>query len=254
MLNRISSIVLMAAILSVSLVHADTFLKYKRTTDPYTAGGESYPASTAEATAWIGSKQAVYEDGEGHRSIMTFATKTMMVIDLSSKTYSVLKLDSLRSMLDQAIDDNMEDAETAAAMKAMMQSMMGTAMKGAMKVSPTGEKKKIGKWDCMKYRMELNVAVGATQSDMWITDQIKIDPAAFNMVKNGVMAMLPGFGDIAKELEKIKGVPVQTVSTAQAMGTTIKTTELLLESAEKSAPKDIYSIPAGFKQQSIAGE
>ena len=235
-------------------VNADTFLKYKRSTDPYTVGGQSYPAATAEATAWIGSRQAAYDDGEGNRSIMTFATRTLTVINTAEKTYTVLNLDSLSSMMDQVIDDNTEDAESAAAMKAMMQGIMGTVMKGAMTVTNTGEQKTIGSWKCTKYDVSVNLAVAGSRSEMWITDQIQIDAAAFNMVKNGVMAMLPGFSDIAGEFEKIKGVPVKTVSTAQSMGTAIVTTETLLESAEKKAPEGIYSIPAGFSRQSLTGE
>lgn len=248
------SVCMLIMLTGAVLLHADTFLKYQRTTEPYTAGGQSHPASTAEATAWIGGKQAAYEDGEGHRTLMTYGTRTLTMIDIANKTYSVIHLDSLQSMFDQAIDDNTEDAESAAAMKAMMQGIMGSAMKGAMKVTATGEKKKIGSWMCSKYLAEITIAVGATKSEMWITDQIKVDPASFNMVKNGMMAMLPGFGDIAKEIEKIKGVPVKTVSTAQAMGTTITTSELLLESAEKAAPEGIYAVPKGYKQQSIGGE
>jgi hypothetical protein len=246
--------VLLVILAGSTLLHADTFLKYKRTTDPYTIGGQSHPASTSQSTAWIGAKKAAYDDGEGHRTIMAFGTRTLTVIDIANKTYSVLNLDSLESMFDQAIEKNTDDAESAAAMKAMMQGIMGSAMKGAMKVTATGEKKKIGSWMCTKYLADITVAVGVTKSEMWITDQIKVDPAIFNMMKNGMMAMLPGFGDIAKEIEKIKGVPVQTVSTAQTMGANIVTTELLLESAEKAAPAGIYTIPKGYAKQSIGGE
>ena len=240
--------------ITVGLLHADTYLKYRRSTDPYTAGGQSYPAATTVASAWIGSRQAVYEDGEGHRSIMTFATRTLTLIDSTNRSYSILKLDSLSSMVDMAIGENTDDAESAAAMKAMMEGMMGTMMKGAMTVTNTGERKTIGSWKCTKYDVNVNLAVGETKSEMWITDQIKIDAAAFNTMKNGMMTLMPGFADIAREMEKIKGIPVTTVSTAQAMGTTIKTTETLLESAEKKAPEGAFSIPKGFSRESLTGE
>ena len=46
-------------------VHADTFLKYKRTTDAYTVAGKSVPEATLEATAWIGDndgREAVFPE------------------------------------------------------------------------------------------------------------------------------------------------------------------------------------------------
>ncbi|MBN1577030.1 MAG: hypothetical protein JW913_10785 [Chitinispirillaceae bacterium] len=244
-------ILFMAAFLSV---HADTYLKYKKTTDSYTVAGKTVPETTGEAIAWVGSKQASYEDGEGHRSIFTFATKTLTVIDLNKKTGSTIKVDSMQSMINKAIDDNMEDAESAAATKEMMQGMMGAMMKGSMTVTKTSEQRKIGAWKCTKYLVDLKIAMGSTKSESWVTEQIKINPAAFNMIKNGMLALMPGFGDIAKEVEKIKGIPVKTVSTSQAMNTTIRSTELLLESAEKAAPKGIYSVPEGYKEQTIGSE
>ena len=251
--NRILTVATLIMMITV-ILHAETWLRYKRTTDPYTAEGKSYPAATAYATAWVGSKQAVYEDGEGHRSIMTFATRTLTIIDSSEKSYTILKLDSISSMIDQVIDENTDNAESAAAMKAMMQGIMGTVLKGAMTVTNTGEEQKIGAWQCSRYIVSVNLPVAATKSDMWITEQIKIDAAAFNMVKNGMMALIPGFTDIAQEIEKIKGIPVKTVSSAQAMGSTITTTELLLESAVKQAPAAVFSIPEGFSQQTLSGD
>ena len=251
-MHRTFHLVALLFLLTASMsLYADTFLKYKKMTDSYTVGDNTVPADTSTATGWIGNKQACYEDGEGHRTILTFATKTMSIIDLQEKTYTIINLDSIQSMINSAIDENAGDAETAAAMKSMMQGMMGTMMKGSMTVKKSDEQKKIGAWQCTKYLVDIKMVVGATTSEMWLTDQIKIDPASFNMLKNGLMALMPGFGDIKKEIEKIKGIPVKTVSNAQAMNTTIKSTELLLESTEKPAPQGIYSIPKGFKEKPV---
>ncbi|MBN1307113.1 MAG: hypothetical protein JXA18_04295 [Chitinispirillaceae bacterium] len=234
-------------------VHADTYLKYRRTTDAYTVAGNTVPQATTKATAWVGSKQASYEDGEGHRSIYTFAARTLTVIDHNNKTYSTIKLDSMQSMISKAIDDNMDDSGSAAAVKAMMQGVMG-ALKGSMTVTRTSEQQKIGAWQCTKYLMDLKLAMVSTKSESWNTDQIKINPTAFNMIKNGLLALMPGYGDIAEEIKKIKGIPVKTITASQAMNTTIRSTELLLESAEKAAPEGIYSIPKGYREQAIGGE
>jgi hypothetical protein len=121
-----------------------------------------------------------------------------------------------------------------------------------MTVTKTDEKKKIGSWMCTKYSINLNVVMGMTESETWITKDITIDPTAFNMVKNGIIALVPGFDTIAEEIKKIDGIPVKTVSVTRSMGTDVTTTELLLESAEKKAPKGMYTIPEGFARQSIS--
>jgi hypothetical protein len=254
-MRRTFSLTALLFLLAASMsLHADTFLKYKKTTDSYTVGENTVPADTAIATAWIGGKQACFDDGEGHRSILTFASKILTILDLQDKTYATVKLDSIQSMINSAIDENAEDAASAAAMKSMMQGMMGAMMKGSMTVNKTAEQQKIGAWQCTKYLVDIKVVMGSTSSEMWLTDQIKIDPASFNMMKNGLMALLPGFSDIKKEFEKIKGIPVKTISKAQAMNTTVKSTELLLENTEKAAPQGIYSIPKGFKEKSVGSE
>jgi hypothetical protein len=238
----------------VGTPHADTCLKYKKTTDPSTTGGTTTPATTSEATAWIGKNQASFEDGEGRRIIMTYSTRTLAILDLQNKTWSLVKIDSVQSMISDAIEANAQDAAEAAAMKAMMQGMMGAMAQGSMTVVKTAEQQKIGAWQCTKYLIDMKLAVGATSSESWMTEQIKVDASVLNMAKNGILAMMPGFGSIKKEIEKIKGVPVKTISKAQVMNTTVTSTELLQECTEKPAPDGIYSIPKGFTEKSLLGD
>ena len=65
------------------------------------------------------------------------------------------------------------------------------------------------------------------------------------------MALLPGFESITREIEKIKGVPVQTVSSYQTENSMITTTETLLECSEKTAPEGMYSIPEGYARHTL---
>ena len=235
---------------AVCLPHAEMLLRYRRTTAPYSVGNEKHPASTSEVTAWIGSKKAVYSD-EGYRTILTFPTNTLTVIDSTEKAFTVIQCDSIRSMVDQVIEENTEDAQSAAAMKAMMEGIMGNVLQGAMTVTNTGEPRTIGTWKCTRYTVAMQLAVGATESETWITDQIKIDAKAFNLMKNGLMALLPGFESVTREIEKIKGVPVKTVTSYQTANATITTTETLVECSEKAAPEGMYSIPEGYARRNL---
>jgi hypothetical protein len=237
------------AIAVVRSLQADTYLRYKKTTDPYTAGGKEIPATTGESKAWIGKEAAAYDNGEGSLTIIHFKNRTMTVLDIADKQYSMMHLDSMGSMIDNAMKNAAETPEQAEAMKQMMQGMMGDMLKGAMKVTRNGEKKKIGSWNCERFDVSLSIMNSASQSEIWVTKDIKADPAWFNMLKNAVLAQMPGFGDIAKELKKVEGIPVKTVTRTQAMNTTITSTELLQESAEKKAPAGIYSIPKDFTKK-----
>lgn len=234
---------------AVQSLQADTYLRYKKTTDPYTAGGKDVPGTTGESIAWIGKKAAAYDNGEGTRTIIHFKERTMTVLDKADKQYSVMHLDSIGTMIDNAMKNATETPEQAAAMKQMMQGMMGDMLKGAMKVTQNGEKKKIGSWNCERFDVTLSIMGGASESEIWVTKEIKADPTWFNMMKNAMLAQMPGFGDISEELKKVEGIPVKTVTHSKAMNTTITSTEVLQESAEKKAPAGMYSVPKDYTKR-----
>ena len=236
-------------VLMIAALNADTYLRYKKTTDPYTAGGKEVPASTGHSVAWIGKTVAAYDDGEGTRSIVHFKKRTLTVLDLADKKYSVMYLDSMGTMFENAVNSAAGNSEQAEAMKAMMQGMVGEMLKSAVSIKNSGEKKKIGSWNCVRYDVSMSIMTGGTNSEVWVTRDIKIDPALFNMVKNGVLARMPGFSAIAEELKKVEGVPVKTVTRSQTMNTTVTSTELLKEYAEKPAPAGIYDIPESFTKK-----
>jgi len=244
----------LSVLISAFTVDADMFLRYKKATDAYKVAGSEVPATTGESKAWISKEMAAFDDGEGHRSIMHFTKRTLTVIDIGNKQYSVINIDSVGSMINSAIAQGMGNDEDAEAMNAMMQGMMGDMLKSAMTVKKSAERQKIGAWNCTRYDITLSNMAGKTVSEMWITKEIKCDPAYFNMLKNGMLALMPGFGSIAEEMKKIDGIPVKTVTKAAAMNVSITSTETLLESAEKAAPAGTYSIPKGFELQSYDEE
>lgn len=247
-MNKVSFFVTIC-VLMIATLNADTFLRYKKTTESYTADGKEVPSSTGESFAWIGKTAAVYDNGDGTRSIVHFKKRMLMVLDMAEKEYSVMHLDSMSSMLDNAMESVAGNAEQAEAMKAMMQGMMGDILKSAVSVKNSGTEKKIGYWNCRRFDVSMSIITGGTESEVWVTKDIKIDPALFNMVKNGVLAQMPGFSAIAEELKKVEGVPVKTVTRTQVGDETVTSTELLQENAEKPAPTGIYSIPDSFTKR-----
>lgn len=250
-MNRFA-VAIFASFLLAGSAQADVFLKHKTTTPAYKIMGQTVPEKTATATTWIGADKARYDDGEKMGSIVDAKAKKIMILDHEKKTYMVMPIDDKTSLMDSAIDQKAKDAEEAARMKKAMQGMMG-AMNMQLTVTPTGEKKKIDKWDCTRYDMKMTMAMGSSQSEVWATEQIKIDPGQFNRLRNATMANQPGFEQLTKEFAKIKGVAVLTVTTAKVMNVDVKTTEQLVEHGEKAAPAGTYDVPTGYKEQKSFG-
>ncbi len=247
-MKRLIAPLLVAALFLAGPAHGDLFLKYEKTTAAYQIMGQTVPEKKTTATTWVGADKARFDDGENMSAIMDGKAKTLTIVDHGRKTFMVMPLDDKSSLMDKAIQEKAGSPEEAAKMKQAMQGMMG-AMNMQMTVTPTGEKKKIDKWDCTRYDVNVSMSLGSSKSEVWATEQIKIDRDRFNRVRNFGMAGQPGFEQMQRESEKIKGVPVLSVSTARVMNTDVKTTEKLVEQAEKSPPAGTYDVPKGYKEQ-----
>ena len=127
----------------------------------------------------------------------------------------------------------------------MMQAMGGSTK---VTVTPTDVTEKIGDWDTKKYNVEMTIMMMNSKQDVWATEDINIDFDLYAAVSNGPMAQIPGFDKIMEEMKKVKGLPVKTVTTTNAMGGEVVTTTTLLEHADKEAPAGIYDIPEGYKE------
>jgi hypothetical protein len=90
------------------------------------------------------------------------------------------------------------------------------------------------------------MSMGDMSAEAWATDDIKIDAKLYYTALNAMMASQPGFQDVLKEMQKVKGVVVYQTSTANMMGTEAKSTMELLECGEKAAPAGSYEVPAGY--------
>ncbi len=144
-----------------------------------------------------------------------------------------------------------ESPEDKAAMKQMMQNMM----KMDASVTETGEHKTINGWKCKKYILKMNTAMGAFTNEVWATEDLKVDKKLYEQLTSRALASMPGLQSsiqaMHKEMEKIKGVQVLTISNFTMMNQAHKTTTELLEFKEKSAPANIFEIPSGYTKQQM---
>jgi len=219
---------------------ADTFMKQVNHTDAMEMMGQKQPAKSDTSTGWYTEDKACMIDAQGNTTVFRADKGVMYMIDHNKKSYAEVPLTWLSDAMAEA---EAEDSEMAQAMKAM-----GGMMKFNVTVTPTEETKKIKDWDATKYDVVIDIGMGKIKSETWACPDLKIDLAAYMAMSNAMMAMFDGFAEGMEEMKKVEGVPVLTTSEMMMMGTAVKSSNELLEFADKDAPEGIYEVPEGYEK------
>jgi hypothetical protein len=248
MKRSMSILILLGMILFVTNVSfADIYMKQKHHTDATQMMGMAQPAKDIVSEIWITDKGFRSDDPE-HSTIMLANAQKVIVVDHKAKTYMEQPLNMEEMMAGGGEDQSPEDK---AAMKQMMQNMM----KMDASVAETGEQKTINGWKSKKYILKMNMAMGTITNEVWATEDLKVDKKIYEQLTNRALAAMPGLQSsmesMHKEMEKIKGVQVLTVSNFTMMNQPHKSTTELLEFKEKPAPGNIFDIPAGYTKQEM---
>lgn len=247
---KLFSMILAGLLLISTALHADIFMKQKSHTDGFQMMGQTQPAKDEIQDIWI-SQDKIRSDSPEQSVILRLDQNKMYMLNHGEKTYAELPLDfgnKVDSKMKEAMEGEDMDPEQKESMMKMMQGM--SEMK--VTITPTGETKKIGNWNCQKYIQTMETMMGPTNSEIWATEDLKMDYDLYSKF----MAAMSGQGgtlsnmmtDMAKEMKKIKGVPVLTVSSMNMMGASIKSTQELIEFKEGNAPAGIFDLPKGYKK------
>ncbi|MGA2362947.1 MAG: hypothetical protein ABSG73_10870 [Candidatus Aminicenantales bacterium] len=231
--------------LGVVSVRADVYMKQKTHTGSFTVMGKTQPEKDETVVFWLGENKA-RTDHDGGKSTLLLADKGLLyMIDHNKKTYAEMPLDMSKAV-DEALAEKGEQGQKVAGfMKGLTKGMMGGI---TVKVTETGETKKIGSWSCRKYIIDMKMPMGETNSEAWATEDLKIDAKLYLTSVNAMMASQPGFQDIIKEMQKIKGVIAYQTTTAKMRGSDIVTTTELIECGDRTAPAGSYDVPAGYSK------
>jgi hypothetical protein len=225
-----------ALLLAPTFAGADVFMKEKLHTDGMTIMGHAQPPQDKISTTWVAQDKMRSDQGE-ISTIAKLEDGKMVIYHLNhpKKTYNQLSMGS----------DALQDVASG----------MGGEMK--VKITPTGESKKIGNWNCQKYLQEMEMGMMPVASEIWASEDIKIPYKDF--YEKSAMAMMPqqpgmkmSQQAMQEEMKKIKGVPVLTItSTTMMQNTTIRSSRELIEIKEDTAPGGIFDIPAGYTKQEM---
>ncbi|MCP2605047.1 DUF4412 domain-containing protein [Candidatus Aminicenantes bacterium AH-873-B07] len=218
-------------LLSVSFVQGDIFIQSKRHTDSYSMMGKTYPAEELIITQWLSKDKFRNDEGSKKTFIVRLDINKIYYINHEEKTYSVIDLpiDFSKILPPEA--------------QQMMQMFTMSAT-----VTDTGETRRIGKWNCRKYIMDMQGGMMSMNMEIWTTKDVKIDYDAYEKFSESIMGLNPMFKNIADEIKKIKGLTIYRESTTTMMGTSIKSTEEVVEIIKKSPPKGIYELPVGYTE------
>ncbi|HNY66184.1 MAG TPA: DUF4412 domain-containing protein [Deltaproteobacteria bacterium] len=235
-------------------LHADVYLKYRQHTDSFEVMGQTQPAKDSVRETWVGENRIRNDEGL-QTVIMRLDTKQVYFINNEQKMYAILPMD-VEKMAKQAIesDKSMSIQEKEQAKK-FVQEMMNDISKFTISIRETGERKKIGKWNCTKYIQTTKTAMGPSTTEIWATQDIPLDYAMLNRMFAASMMMMPSLKgsmeEISKEMGKIKGVTVFSSSSSTVMDTEVKSTQELLDCADKSVPDGFYEPPEGYSKKEM---
>ncbi len=249
-------VILCAACLMIPLtaIRADVYLKYKQHTDPFEVMGQLEPAKDTIRETWVAKN--MIRNNEGPKTvIMRLDKKVIYFINNQEKSYAELPMD-VEKMANKAIerDEKMSQAEKEQA-KEFVQGLMENMSELKLTIKETGEKRKINNWECEKYIQTTTTAMGPSVTEIWATGDIHLDYELLNRMYAASMVMLPSLRDsidaITKEMDKVKGITVYSVSTTTVMDAQIKSSQELMDFAEKDIPASFYDPPEGYTKQEM---
>ncbi len=234
----------MLFLLIFSGVFADVYMKQRHHVGEINMMGSVQPAQDFIVESWITPKKMAVKN-QGQDIIVDMDKGLITVVDHTEKTISEIPLDFSKIMAENIGGSDSMDMEE-------LQEFMGNMMQVNFKVIKTSEKKKIGNWDCTKYIQTMELGMGAINSVIWATSDIKIDDDIYARYSANMIAQMPGasqeMSKILEEIRKIDGVQVYMKQTTNMMGQSFSSTMELIEFKEGNAPEKVFFIPSDYKK------
>jgi len=213
------------------MLPADVYIKTNVHTDAFTMMGKEQPAKDDVMEQWVGNNQLVNKTGD-KIMIMDMNKKMMFIVNPKDKTYVETAL---------PLDMSILLPKEAASMVSMM--------KVTVKVTANGQSKKINKWNCSGYDVEMSMMMMQMKMKVWATTDVPFDWKMFAKMYANVSKM--SFMDDAAiaEMMKINGYQVASEMTMDMMGSKLNVTSQVVEITQKPAPAGIYAVPAGYTKK-----
>ncbi len=239
---------LVALIATANLARADIFMRQNQHVDAFQMMGQTQPATDMEVTVWMTDK-GMRSDNPQQSAIVKLDQKMLLLLNHEQRKVARMPLDP------DAMAANIasQGQELSAGDKAQFQEMMGKMSEIKVSITETGERRKIGDWNCTKYLQTIETFMGPATTEVWATEDLEIDMDRYVDLTTAMMAMQPGMKEnlaqVQSELKKIKGVRVHEKTSNDMMGTKVNSTITLIEFKQGKAPDDLFDLPQGYTNQ-----
>lgn len=179
--------------------------------------------------------KVVSGDAGGSDMILDPASGNMTFLNHADKEYYQINVQSVaKSMAEPGMEQ----------MRAMME-------QSKVSVVATGENKRIGNWDCEKYKVT-KTGMMEIEQEIWAAKSIEFDfkPYTDMMSMSGPEGLL---GDSAAgqaqqvEMDKIKGYPILTKSKMKMMGSSMESESEVKVIRKEPVAASFFEIPADYK-------
>ncbi len=223
--------VLIVLAFGTSTLLADVYVKQISHTDAFSIQGREQPAQDDVIHMWMGKDKMAVEMPQ-QKIVIDLGKDVMLWINHKNKSYveMTLPLDPEKYFPSQ-----------------MMQ-MMGNIK---VTVIPTGEKQKIGEWDCESYEMSMNVMMMNMKQTIWASTDVPFDWKDYSQKMLPKLSQATMFlsEESLQELMKIQGFQIKTETSMDAMGNEMKSWQEVQEIGKKTPPAGIYAAPEGYAKK-----
>jgi hypothetical protein len=216
-----------------ALASADVYIKSKTHTDALSVMGQNQPAKDETTEQWFGDDKFAYISAE-MSSIVDLKKNVMYLINPKEKTYveTQLPLDITKLFPPE------------------MAQMMSQMMKMTVTVTPNGQTKTIGQWNCLGYDVSIQMMMMPMKMAVWASTDVPIDMAKFVKIFSNMLKAQMRLDDAAvQEMMKIKGYWIATETTGEVMGAKMRNTTEVIEISKKTPDASMYTVPAGYTKQ-----
>ncbi len=229
-------LVLTLIVFTTAFLCADVYIKTKTHMDAFEMMGQKQPAKDEISEQWIGNNKFA-QMMKQQTIILDLGKQMLYIVNHGAKTYieTSLPLDMSKLLPEQIAQ------------------MMGS-MKINVTVTPNGQTKKIGTWNCSGYDVVMDIQfMMPMQMKMliWATTDVPFDWKTFAdkmypAIMKAQSVQMPFGDDVVNEFKKIKGYQVASEMSMNMMGAEMKVNTEVQEITNKPAPAGTYAVPAGY--------
>ncbi len=222
---------LMVLAFGTSALVADIYIKQVSHTEAFSMQGREQPAQDDVIHMWMGNDKMAVEMPQ-QKIVIDLGKDVMLWINHRNKSYveMILPLDLEKYF------------------PAQMMQMMGNI---DVTVTATGEKQKIGEWECEGYQISMKFMMMNMQQTIWASQDVPFDWKDYSqkMLPKLSQATMYLGEDSLSEMMKIQGFQIKTETSMEAMGTEVKSWQEVQEIVKKTPPAGTYTVPEGYAKK-----